>query len=163
MSLSLPKNVLCPSLFWLGFSRKTQAVWTLNMAVVGWVCCYPSLAFPDSSPSRVPSPMCGKKEVTELDWKWFPQDFKDALLCLRSARGGCSYMSTHFVKTHRFCHLVVLVKTVVFWIYSAVSQTLWSSTEWLTGQPGDEESASSLPPSLYCLCRTQTRFHCWHT
>lgn len=88
------------------------------------------------------------KGVTERDWKWFSQHFKDTLLCLRSAPGGCSYMSSCLAKTHRVSHLAVQVKTVVFWICLAVSQTFWSSTELLTGQPGDEESASSLPPSL---------------
>lgn len=122
-----PAKISCP-LFWLSFSWKEKAVWTLKMAVVGWVCCYPSLAFPDSSPYCVPSPMCGKKEVTELDWKWFPEDFKDTLLCLRSAWGGCSHMSSHLVKTHRFGPLVVLVKTGVLWICLAGIQTFWSST-----------------------------------
>lgn len=61
VSLSLPK-LSCPSLFLLGFSWKTQAVWSLNMAVVGWVYCYPPLAFSDSSPSYDPSPMHGEKK-----------------------------------------------------------------------------------------------------
>lgn len=84
------------------------------------------------------------KEVTERDWKWFSQEFADTLLCLRSAGGGCSWTSSRSAKTHLFSHLLVLVKTVVFWICLAVRQTSWASTEWFTGQPGDEESASSL-------------------
>lgn len=61
VSLSLPK-ISCPSMFWLGFSWKTQTVWSLNLAVVGWMYCYPPLAFSDSSPSCVPSPMPGEKK-----------------------------------------------------------------------------------------------------
>lgn len=84
-------------------------------------------------------------EVRESNHKWFSQDFKDTLLCLRSAKGECSDTFLFSAKTHRFSYLAVLFKTVVLWICLAEGQTLWYSTEWLTGQPGDEESASSLP------------------
>ena len=63
---------------------------------------------------------------------------------------GCSYMSSLWAKTHRFsqsrklCFAWRLFRTSL-----AVGQFFWSSADWLTGQPGDEESASSLPPSLY--------------
>lgn len=81
------------------------------------------------------------KEVTEQDWKRFSQNFKDSLLCLRTAKRGCSFMSSCLAKAPHCSPLAVLVKTV-FWLCLAVGQTLWSSSEWFTGQPGDGESAS---------------------
>ena len=114
VSLSLPK-MSCP-LFWLGFSWKTQAVWSPNMAVVGWVCCYPPLAFSDRQLSILcPFSHAWWKGITVGDWKWFSQDFKQAQLCLRSAWGVCSYMSSNSARTHLFSHLAHLFKTVVFW------------------------------------------------
>lgn len=48
--MRLCPKMSCPSLFWLDFSWTTQAVWSLGMVVVGWVYCYPPLAFSDGSP-----------------------------------------------------------------------------------------------------------------
>lgn len=76
------------------------------------------------------------KQATDRDWKGFFWGFC-TLLCLRSTFGWYIIL---YVATIN--HLAGLVMAVMFLICLAVRQTLWSSTEWLTGQPGDEESAS---------------------
>lgn len=97
----------------------------------------PSITFSDSSPSRVPSPMHGEKKSQSETGNHFLRISK-TLLCLRSARGGCSYMFSHLAKTHRFSQLTVRVETVVFCVESALT--------WL-----------SFGPDFMILCRVTHR------
>lgn len=97
-------------MIWAFLGRRRLCETKTHTVVDGLVCCCPVSAFPDC----VPSSACAA--IWTQTGSQLPQ-FKDT-------QEGRSRMPSHSSESHRSL-LVVLDKTVVFWVCSAVSQTFF--------------------------------------